>query len=517
MANSYYSDTALSRHSRGRSPDINAERVAVEAGFDKLPDPDPLNQGRVTYKADTGAADAYVVTLDKVPSSYVAGLSITMKAVNANTGACTLNANSLGVRSVKRTDGTDPAAGDIPAGGVIQVVYDGTNFVIMNTTSADVTAAAASASAASTSETNAAASETAAAASAAAASTSEANAGTSEANAAASASAASTSETNAGTSEANAAASASAASTSETNAGTSETNAAASASAASTSATNAAASEANAGTSEANAASSEAAAAASAVASAASAAEALAYAGNNPVVAKSGAYTVIAGDKQTVLRCTAALTLTLTAATTLGDGFAFYVIADGGDVTIDPDGAETIDGSATLTVSDGNSAKVFCDGTNWQAKVSLGAVDLTSDVTGTLPIGNLPEATTAQILSKTADKLVTPDQLFGAAPHVALTDGATVTFDMDAAINGSVTLAGDRTLTFTNIQEGQGGLIKVTQDGTGSRTLAGDATVETDSNGFPDLTTTASAVDFLTYYAHTSSLVLVAAYKLDVS
>lgn len=117
------------------------------------------------------------------------------------------------------------------------------------------------ASAASTSATNAAASESAAAGSASAAATSASNASTSETNAANSASAASTSATNAGNSATAAAGSASSASTSATNAAnsassasTSATNASNSASAAAGSASAAASSASAAATAETNAA-----------------------------------------------------------------------------------------------------------------------------------------------------------------------------------------------------------------------------------------------------------------------
>jgi hypothetical protein len=67
-----------------------------------------------------------------------------------------------------------------------------------------------------------------------------------------------------------------------------------------------------------------------------------------------------------VVRCTAAVTLSLLDVTTAGNGFVFSVRNDSaGDVTIDPDGAENIDGSATLTVTAGNSATIVCNGTEW--------------------------------------------------------------------------------------------------------------------------------------------------------
>ena len=78
--------------------------------------------------------------------------------------------------------------------------------------------------------------------------------------------------------------------------------------------------------------------------------------------AKSGNYTAVATDNNAVHRYTAAATVTLTAAATLGANWHYTIIADGGDVTIDPNGAETIDGAATLVVPNGYSLLVICSG-----------------------------------------------------------------------------------------------------------------------------------------------------------
>lgn len=84
-----------------------------------------------------------------------------------------------------------------------------------------------------------------------------------------------------------------------------------------------------------------------------------------PVVAKTGAYTVVAADKKKLIDATSGTwTLSLTAAATLGDGFWFAVKNSGtGVITIDPDGSETIDGSTTITLDTGQSCFVFCNGT----------------------------------------------------------------------------------------------------------------------------------------------------------
>jgi hypothetical protein len=89
---------------------------------------------------------------------------------------------------------------------------------------------------------------------------------------------------------------------------------------------------------------------------------------------------------------------------------------------------------------------------------------------------------------------------------VALTDGATITADFALANNFSVTLGGNRTLANpTNLTVGQSGVIKVTQDGTGSRTLAYGSNWDFAGGTAPTLTTTANAVDILAYYVDDAS------------
>jgi hypothetical protein len=89
---------------------------------------------------------------------------------------------------------------------------------------------------------------------------------------------------------------------------------------------------------------------------------------------------------------------------------------------------------------------------------------------------------------------------------VALTDGATITADFDAANNFSVTLGGNRTLgNPTNVVVGQSGIIKITQDATGSRTLAYGSSWDFSGGVAPTLTITANAVDILAYYVDGST------------
>lgn len=86
-----------------------------------------------------------------------------------------------------------------------------------------------------------------------------------------------------------------------------------------------------------------------------------------------------------------------------------------------------------------------------------------------------------------------------------LTDGATITPDFSLANNFSLTLGGNRTLANpSNLTAGQSGAIVITQDGTGSRTLAYGSNWKFPSGLAPSLTATASAVDVLAYYVEST-------------
>ena len=93
------------------------------------------------------------------------------------------------------------------------------------------------------------------------------------------------------------------------------------------------------------------------------------------------------------------------------------------------------------------------------------------------------------------------------AEVTALTDGATITPDFDDADNYSVTLAGNRTLAnpSSTLIPGQSGVITITQDGSGSQTLAYGDKWMFEGGTAPTLSTAASAVDLLVYYVESTA------------
>ena len=154
---------------------VNNLDAATAAAFALLPDETLLDQGRVNYAVDTGAANAYLVALPTALAAYTDGAHVIMRPLATNTGASTVNVDSLGVKSIRTNTGVALSAGDITVGVPASMRYStATGFFHLDSGSiASATAAAASAAAAVVSAAAALASELAAAISEAAALVSE--------------------------------------------------------------------------------------------------------------------------------------------------------------------------------------------------------------------------------------------------------------------------------------------------------------------------------------------------------
>ncbi len=75
--------------------------------------------------------DTYVGTFRPNLTAYTTGFQVSVTFTNANTGASTINFNSLGTKSIVKGVSTALVSGDIPTGTTLLLLYDGTNFVIV--------------------------------------------------------------------------------------------------------------------------------------------------------------------------------------------------------------------------------------------------------------------------------------------------------------------------------------------------------------------------------------------------
>ena len=85
--------------------------------------------GTPIYCSSSNGTTGYTCSFGatKVLSAYTTGMFVLLRTDTSNAGACSLNIDSLGAKSIKQNDGaTDPTSGQITAGKFYWIFYDGT-------------------------------------------------------------------------------------------------------------------------------------------------------------------------------------------------------------------------------------------------------------------------------------------------------------------------------------------------------------------------------------------------------
>ena len=87
-----------------------------------------------------GSANTYTLTTSPTISSYAADMFYHIKMNASNTGASTINVDSVGAKNIKKYGGAgmvDLAANDLESGGVYTIIYDGTQFLLLGGSATD--------------------------------------------------------------------------------------------------------------------------------------------------------------------------------------------------------------------------------------------------------------------------------------------------------------------------------------------------------------------------------------------
>lgn len=85
----------------------------------------------------TGSSNAYVLTPATPLGAYYVGHTIEWIANFGNTGATTVNISGLGAKNILKNGGaTALASGDIASGSINRIIYDGTQYQIIQPSSA---------------------------------------------------------------------------------------------------------------------------------------------------------------------------------------------------------------------------------------------------------------------------------------------------------------------------------------------------------------------------------------------
>jgi len=111
--------------------------------------------------------------------------------------------------------------------------------------------------------------------------------------------------------------------------------------------------------------------------------------GSSRVLTKGAAFTATPAENGSTIVGSAAFTLSLATAASLGNGWSVIVDAEVGAITIDPNLAELIDGATTLVVSQGETARVICDGTAFRSVFRAPTISQAGWTAGTSTVDGL--------------------------------------------------------------------------------------------------------------------------------
>jgi hypothetical protein len=127
---------------------VRNELINIEVGFANFPVLADMLVGFTYTATTTGTANTYAAAVSAKVTSYLDHLRLSLRINATNTGASTVNVNSLGAKAIKAPDGSDLSTGDILSGKDILIEYNSSlgyftyNGPIFTTASAAAIAAA---------------------------------------------------------------------------------------------------------------------------------------------------------------------------------------------------------------------------------------------------------------------------------------------------------------------------------------------------------------------------------------
>lgn len=91
-----------------------------------------VQDGGLVVLGSVAGTNTITGSLTPAITAYATGMRVVFEPAGNNTGATTININSLGAKSIKKWDGDALEADDLVSGVPAILVYDGTQFYLMN-------------------------------------------------------------------------------------------------------------------------------------------------------------------------------------------------------------------------------------------------------------------------------------------------------------------------------------------------------------------------------------------------
>jgi hypothetical protein len=92
-----------------------------------------VQDGSLTYLTSISGTNTITATGPVGMAAYATGQVFRFISAGSNTGATTININSIGAKAVVKLNGSPLVSGDIPLGAMLSVAYDGTSFQLQST------------------------------------------------------------------------------------------------------------------------------------------------------------------------------------------------------------------------------------------------------------------------------------------------------------------------------------------------------------------------------------------------
>jgi hypothetical protein len=105
---------------------VDGTKLTTRAAIKTLVD--SLGSG-IEYSTASGT-NTYTATVTGI-TAYTEGDVYAIKFTNGNTGSATLNINAIGAITLKKSVSVNLDSGDLIAGGIYILIYDGTNFIVI--------------------------------------------------------------------------------------------------------------------------------------------------------------------------------------------------------------------------------------------------------------------------------------------------------------------------------------------------------------------------------------------------
>jgi hypothetical protein len=186
----------------------------------------------------------------------------------------------------------------------------------------------------------------------------------------------------------------------------------------------------------------------------------------------------------------------------------------------------TTGSGTTAILTQGYSTFIYSDGTNIGLAnpaviqnntitnamlVQAAALTVKGNITGsTANVTDIPIALASDFASDTTNHVMLSNTPWDAAVFQTLTYSGTVTPNFAAGFNFSLTLAGSATLANpSSAKPGQSGVIYVSQDGSGGRTLSFGNAYKFAGGAAPTISSGANQVTILSYFVVSSSYIVV--------